>query len=153
MTRPAPKEVATAGFTYIELVSVIAITSILALTAYPLINGKGPGLQATAGIVKADIQFTQSMAMSAGTARSIVFIKDSGRYSYALDGAGADGYHRDLTDLGAGVAMGGDMTVTFNSLGEPMDLTEDVEVSVVQGADSLGLVISAYTGRVALKVD
>ncbi len=137
------------GFTYIELITVTVLLSLLAIAAYPLISsGRGLKLNAAIKVVKADIQFTQRRAMSDGAASSITFTGGRSAYTYGIAGGGVAPYSRDLAEFDPALSIGSTITVTFNSLGEPTPMTEDTSITVTRQGESLSLIITSHTGKV-----
>jgi prepilin-type N-terminal cleavage/methylation domain-containing protein len=98
------------GFTILELVVVIIILSVLAVSiGYKIIST--PDTSSIVGVdqVIADIQYVQTLAMASMAQKSIIFTSGSGTYNMA-------GETRRMP--GSAVA-GNTVTFTFNSLGEP----------------------------------
>lgn len=138
-----------AGFTFIELVTVIVILSALMVSAYPLLSrNNGLGLDAAAKLVKADIYFTQRRAMLDGSSLSIMFTQGSSAYIYGVAGGGAASYSRNLAEIDSSVFIGSTITFTFNSLGEPVSITEDTPVLVSRPDESVSLIVTSYTGKI-----
>lgn len=137
------------GYTFIELVTVIVILSVLTLFAYPLFSrNNGLTLDAAAKLVKADIRFTQRMAMTDGATRSIIFIQGQSAYTYGVLSDGITPYSRDLAEIDASVFIGSTVTFAFNSLGEPISIAGDTQVSVSTPGESVSFLVTAYTGKI-----
>lgn len=138
------------GYTFIELVTVIVILSILAVSAYPLFSQNNSlGLDAAAKLVKADIRFTQRLAMISGSTRSILFTQGASEYTYGVSSDGTTPYSRDLAEIDSSVFIGSTITFVFNSLGEPVSITDDTLVSVSDPGESVSLIVTSYTGKIS----
>lgn len=136
------------GFTLIELVVVIIITSILSLAAYPLFKGSaGMGLGAAAEIVKSDIRHTQAVAMTSGEAKSIVFTGGKSSYAYSAGEGGSE--TRDLNSISGGVAVASNETITFNTLGEPVGGGASIVLTMKGG--SVTVTVEPYTGKTMIE--
>lgn len=138
-----------AGYTFIELITVIVVLSALAVFAYPsFLRNSGLGLDAAAKLVKADIRFTQRLAMIDGSPRSIAFTQGQSAYTYGVLSGGVTPYSRDLAEIDSSVFIGSTITFAFNSLGEPVSITEDTQVFVSSPGESVSLLVTSYTGKI-----
>ena len=69
------------GFTLIELIIVIVIISIAALTAIPMMSSAASvQIRSAANMLTADLEYAKSMAISRGQKFSVVFDKDTEKY-------------------------------------------------------------------------
>ena len=69
------------GFTLVELIIVVVILSIVALTAIPMMSSAaGIQIRSAANMIAADIEYARSMAISKGQYYSVVFNKDTDSY-------------------------------------------------------------------------
>jgi len=140
------------GFTILELVIVISITSIIALSAYPLLQSDGQmSLDTAARVVKTDILFTQQLAMSEGQSRSVTFVSGQSWYQYGYGVSGPEPQRRDLAQMDGSLVVGSDITVTFNSLGEPSPMTTDTSIAILGRDKSISVSVTAYTGKTAIR--
>lgn len=132
------------------MVTVIVILSVLAITAYPLFLGNsGLGLDSAVKLVKADIRFTQRQAMIQGATRSIVFTQGQSAYAYGVSPDAITPYSRNLAELDASVFIGSTVTLTFNSLGEPVSITNDTQVSISSPGESASFIVTSFTGKIS----
>lgn len=138
------------GFTMIELLLVIVVLSLLYVAAAPAFSGwRGPGLDAAARVIKSDILMTQRRAMAEGASRSIVFTGGGSGYGFVPGPGGLPSQTRDLSGFGAGVAVQTGLTLSFNSLGEPLAESETV-VTITDGSRAATVTVTPYTGKVTL---
>ncbi len=69
------------GFTLVELIIVIVIISIAALTAIPMMSSAaGVQIRSAANMLTADLEYAKSMSISRGQNYSVVFDKDAESY-------------------------------------------------------------------------
>lgn len=134
------------GFTLIELIMVLVIIGIIAVSVAPTVDQTPFNLQNAADLIKSDILFTQRRAMGELTTHNISFNSGSGTYTRAGD-------TRDLTELNSGLTLSttftGD-TLTFNSLGEPNGITSPATITVSLGGSTQNLTVEPYTGYVTI---
>lgn len=137
------------GYTFIEMITVIVILSALAVWAYPLfLQNSGFGLDAAVKLVKADIRFTQRQAMIQGATRSIMFTQGQSVYVYGVSGDAITPYSRNLAELDSSVFIGSTLTLAFNSLGEPVSIADDTQVSISSSGESASLIVTSFTGKI-----
>ncbi len=73
---------ANGGFTLIEIIIVIVILAIAAMTAIPLMSSAGSvQIRSAANIIAADLEYARSMAISRGQNYSVVFDESTESYS------------------------------------------------------------------------
>lgn len=138
------------GFTMIELLLAIAVLSLLYLAAAPAFSGwRGPGMGAAARVIKSDILMTQRRAMTEGASRSIIFTGGGSGYDFVPGPGGSPSQTRDLSAFGAGIAVQTGLTLSFNSLGEPLAESETV-VTITDGHSAATVTVTPYTGKVTL---
>ena len=69
------------GFTLIEIIIVVVILAIAAMTAIPLISSGGSvQIRAAANMITADLEYARSMSISRGQNYSVVFDKNTESY-------------------------------------------------------------------------
>lgn len=128
---------------------VIVILSTLTVSVYPLFSrNNGLKLDAAVKLVKADIRFTQRVAMLEGASRSITFTQGESMYTYGVLSDGATPNLRDLSEIGSSVFIGSTVTIIFNSLGEPISMTDDTPVTISTPSESIWFLVTAYTGKI-----
>jgi len=94
------------GFTTIELIMVMIIIAVIAVTAIPKFTSMSDvSVGGAAEMIQADIRYAQELAMAEHTAKSVNFTSGAG--SYSVDS--------ETQDLPSGVTISNDFTVTFNS--------------------------------------
>lgn len=102
------------GFTLTEIIMVIILVGILAVSAVPkFMDTSAFSLEGAAAVVVADIRYTQELAMSEHTDKSITFA--AGATSYTVDSR--------MVNLPSRVSINcvsGTGEFKFNSLGEPI---------------------------------
>lgn len=157
------------GFTLIELLIVIVIIGISAAIAVPLISSAASiQIRAAGGIVAADLEYAKSMAITTGEDHKVVFNVGNDSYeirkvvnsstdeaiehpvtkrdqyvvNFATDGR-LDRVHLDSTTFT-------DDTVTFDSLGRPVDLATEGEVELQAGGITRTVTVEAMTGFISV---
>jgi prepilin-type N-terminal cleavage/methylation domain-containing protein len=71
----------SSGFTLIELIIVVVIISIAALTAVPMMSSAASvQIRSAANMISADLEYAKSMAISRGQKFSVVFDKNTESY-------------------------------------------------------------------------
>jgi prepilin-type N-terminal cleavage/methylation domain-containing protein len=69
------------GFTLIEIIIVVVILAIAAMTAIPLMSSGGSvQIRSASNLIAADLEYARSMAISRGQNFSVVFDKDTESY-------------------------------------------------------------------------
>ena len=152
------------GFTLVELIIVVVILSIVALTAVPMM-GSAAGIQirSAANMIAADIEYARSMAISRGQNYSVQFDKDTDSYQI-VDQTGAVIQHPvkkgftyivnfqnesrlnrvDITS----VNFNGTQIVTFDCLGSPSN-TSTGSVNLQAGGITTTITVEPVTGFVS----
>ena len=127
------------GFTIIELMMVVVLIGILAVSVVPkFVDTSGISLVGAAAMVAADIRYTQELAMSTNSSKTIVFTTSNDNYT--VDSRNVD--------LPSKVSISSGMTFTFNSLGEPTT-GGGSSVTLSAGAETKTITVENYTGRVS----
>jgi type II secretory pathway pseudopilin PulG len=131
--------------TLIELVMVMVIIGTLSAVAIPRIDWtifSKASVDGAAYLIASDIRYTQEFAMANRVSKRIIFTSGSSVYTFqpphGLDPSGR---------LPSGVTMGSNLTIAFNSLGEPIT-GGGGSVVVSGGGQSKTIGIVNYTGKV-----
>ena len=128
------------GFTTIELIMVMIIIAVIAVTAIPKFTSMSVvSVGGAAEMIQADIRYTQELAMAGYEAKTITFA--SGSSSYSVDS--------ETQELPSGVTISNNFTVTFNSLGEPI-AGGGGSVSISGAGNSNTITVSDYTGKTTI---
>ena len=154
----------SAGFTLTELVIVIALISILAVSVLTQWPGRSLNLDGLAHQLAGDIRYVQSLSMTRGQRFRIEFSND--RYNMK-DQAGATIAHPVVgaTDVLLDPAVGLSTTnvpngyLVFDGKGAPFEddnlpgdpLAGDAEIELSIGTDARKVVVSRETGRVLVQ--
>ena len=136
------------GFTLVELIMVVVLISILAVSVVPkLMDTSAISLQGGAAMVVADIRYTQELAMSTHENKKIRFTESSDTYTLRnID----DSVFRTV-ELPSRVTVKlptGTTTYTFNSLGEPLE-GGGTTLTIEAGSSTKTITVDRYTGRVS----
>jgi prepilin-type N-terminal cleavage/methylation domain-containing protein len=130
---------ASPGFTLIELIMVIVLISILAVSVVPkFMDTSAISLQGGAAMVVADIRYTQELAMSTHAPKTITFATDDTFYTV----------NSQTMNLPSRVSISSGVTFTFNSLGEPA-AGGGSSVEIQAGSSTKTITVESYTGRVS----
>ncbi|MBC8218789.1 MAG: prepilin-type N-terminal cleavage/methylation domain-containing protein [Planctomycetes bacterium] len=150
------------GFTVIEILIVVVILAIAAMTAIPMISSAGSIQVRSAGnMIAADLEYAKSLAITKGQRFSVVF--DTSAESYSIedqDGTtiahpvkkGFD-YVMDLQDEGldkvdiTGANFSGASHVEFDYLGSPDD---GGAVTVQGGGITVTISVEPVTGYITV---
>ena len=133
------------GVTLIELIAVMAVIGILAVTVLPKIDFGATSSQTSvdgaAYIIASDIRYAQEFAMANRTSKTVTFSAGGNTYTFNpvnnLDPTG---------QLPSGATTTA-LTLTFNSLGEPTTGGGGT-VTVSVGGVSRTITVLQYTGKV-----
>jgi len=152
------------GFTMIELLIVVFILSIAALTAVPMMSSAGSvQVRSAAHKIAADLAYAKSMAISRGQDYSVVF--DAATESYQIEEAllgivvphpvkKGSKYTVDLTNEGLDrvdvtvVDFNGNPNVTFDPLGSP---DNGGTVTVTATGLVMTVTVEPVTGYISVK--
>jgi prepilin-type N-terminal cleavage/methylation domain-containing protein len=156
------------GFTIIELLIVVVILSIVALTAIPMMSSAASiQIRSAANIIAADIEYARSMAISRGQNYSVEFDKNTDRY-WIEDQAGnviphpvKKGFPYEMkfrtesrlsrVDI-TNANFNGTQTVTFDCLGSPVSISSEGTVNLQAGAISATIRVEPVTGFVSISI-
>ena len=150
----------TEGYSLIELIMVIVMTGIITAVALPRLTGfSGVDAYSAAKQVKADIRYTQELAVSKFRETTIIFDADTDPGTYVITSSGTNPtlLNRALPPSSKATfnAVGDGTTgleYTFNSYGEP-DITTGVDdtLTISTSGDSKDIKVIAMTGRAAIQ--
>jgi prepilin-type N-terminal cleavage/methylation domain-containing protein len=127
------------GFTLIELIMVIVLISILAVSVVPkFMDTSAISLVGAAAVVVADIRYTQELAMSTHAPKTITFTTNDTFYTVVSQ----------TMNLPSRVSISSGATFTFNSLGEPTT-GGGSSVEIQAGSSTKTISVDSYTGRVS----
>jgi MSHA pilin protein MshC len=134
------------GFTLIEVVLIMVIVGILAVTVMPRIDftlSTRASVDGAAYIVASDIRYAQEWAMANRVSKTVTFATATPTVytfspSSSLDPSG---------QLPSGVTITTNYTVQFNSLGEPI-AGGGGSVTVSAGGQTRTISVVNYTGKV-----
>jgi prepilin-type N-terminal cleavage/methylation domain-containing protein len=133
------------GFSIIELAAVIALISILAITATPSFLAQDEATLASAAqTLAADLRVSRMNAVWGGSSRSVILSAGTGAYIY--DSANGAGKTRDLEQIRRGIAVGAQSSVSFNSLGESGPDTATISLSL--NGLSRTVTVSPFTAKI-----
>jgi prepilin-type N-terminal cleavage/methylation domain-containing protein len=148
------------GFTLIELVVVIAVTGVLAVTAAVVIyNYKSSYLPIAANKIKSDIEHARGLAMMRqGTTYGVFFDDANDRYTVyqgsILTPVADPQTKQDLIETFSkwpGLSItGGDYTVEFDQFGAP-STGGGGGVTITDGSGTRTISVGAVTGKVTVQ--
>ena len=136
----------SAGFTLIELIMVIVLIGIVAVSVLPkFVDTSSFSLEGATAMVVADIRYTQELAMGNGDDKKAAFTQNSTTYTLK----NSDDTVFKTSELPSGVTVSSsNITFTFNSLGEPTT-GGGSSVTLSAGGDTRTVTVESYTGRVS----
>jgi len=127
------------GFTLVELIMVIVLISIIAVSVIPkFLDTSAFSLEGAASMAAADIRYTQELAMGTNNPKTIVFTTTNTHYT--VDSRNVN--------LPSRVTISSGATFTFNSLGEPT-AGGGSSVTLSAGTQTKTITVESYTGRVS----
>jgi prepilin-type N-terminal cleavage/methylation domain-containing protein len=134
------------GMTLIELLAALVIIGILSAIVVTRLDLSFTSSRASvdggAYMIASDIRYAQEFAMANRVSKSVVFNSGSSVYTFNLTSS-----FDPSGQLPSGVTIGGNFTVTFNSLGEPT-AGGGGSVTVSGGGLSRTISVVNYTGKV-----
>jgi len=144
------------GMTLVEVIAVLAIIGILAVVVLPRIDfGSTSSMASVNGaayMVASDIRYAQEFAMANRVSKSVIFSTLTPTVYTFSPASGLDSTPR----LPSGVTILDNLTITFNSLGEPVSIppvippTSYVSVRVSAGGQNKEIRIQNFTGKVSI---
>lgn len=133
------------GMTFLEIIIVMLIISILAAVFIPRLDlgiSTKAAVEGAAFMIASDIRYAQEFSMATGVNKSIIFTAGSNFYSFlpthTLDPSG---------QLPAAVRLGNSLTITFNSFGEPIG-GGGGSLTIIGNGESKRITVLLYTGKV-----
>jgi len=146
------------GMTLVEVIAVLAIIGILAVVVLPRIDfGTASSTASVAGaayMIASDIRYAQEFAMANRVSKTVTFSNAAPANVYTFSPtSGLDSSGR----LPSGVTILDNLTITFNSLGEPVSIppatppTSYVSVRVSAGGQNKEIRIQNFTGKVSIR--
>lgn len=133
------------GVTLIELVMIIVLIGILAVSVVPkFLSTSAFKLEGGAAMVAADIRYAQELAMSTHAARKVAFTQSSGTYSLK----NSDDTVFQTVELPSGVTVSSsNITFTFSSLGDPVG--GGGSITIEAGGNQKTINVEDDTGQVS----
>ena len=150
------------GFTLIEIIIVVTILAIAAMTTIPMMSSAASvQIRAASNIIAADLEYARSMAISRGQEYSIVF--DPGAESYCIKDQGGTviehpvkkgfDYEINFSTDGRLDKVGIDNTtlpansVTFDPLGSP---DNGGTIALIAGSSTVDITVEPVTGYISI---
>ncbi len=152
------------GFTVIEILVLAVILTIVALTAVPMLSSAGTmQIRAAANMIAADLEYAKSMAIGKGQDYSIRFDQNAESYQiedqstaviphpvkkgfdYIVDFQSESRLSR--VDI-SGANFGGDVDVTFDSLGSP---DSGGTVTLSANGTTVTITVEPITGYISIQ--
>jgi prepilin-type N-terminal cleavage/methylation domain-containing protein len=134
------------GVTLIESIMVIGIIAILSVVVIPKLDfgltSSRASVDGAAYMIASDIRYAQEFAMANRVSKSVTFTSGSSVYTFSPT-SGLDQTGR----LPSGATIGSNLTITFNSLGEPTS-GGGGSVTVSGGGQTRTISVVNYTGKV-----
>lgn len=132
------------GFTLIEVVAVIIIMAVLCAIVIPKVSVGSFNLRNASYVVASDIVITQMEAMTMHRQFAVNISEGSTTYSYG------NGHNRDLSEISPNLSFSAGSPMTFNSLGEPLELTGQMVITITNGSATQSITVEPYTGKLTL---
>lgn len=150
------------GFTIIELVAVIVLLGILAISIVPRYPGKSIELNGQIEQLAGDIRFAQSLSMTHGARHCIFFNTGAASYQFrntncttavAHPATGSSGY---VSLSNATMALGNisGSFIEFDTRGKPYTFTapaSNATVTLTSSGETRSVSVSPETGRVLVQ--
>lgn len=142
-----------AGFSLIEIISVILLLGIIAAVVAPKFDTSGINADTTADSIKADLKFVQELAMSRNpqTAGAIGITFTQGASSYTITDPGSSGIFTQTRTLPQGITItSATTTLSFDKYGEPEIATASVSIQISVGGQTKTISVEQYSGKVTI---
>jgi type II secretion system protein H len=159
----------SSGFTLIEILIVVVIIAIAAMTAIPMMSSAGSvQIRSAANMIAADLEYAKSMAIARGQNFSVVFDKNTDSYSIK-DKTGSvishpvkkgSNYIVGLRDKGldkvdiTDVDFDGKSTVKFDYLGSPYNADNNPlnrgVIKLQAGGKTITITVEPVTGFISI---
>ncbi|MFT4580055.1 MAG: prepilin-type N-terminal cleavage/methylation domain-containing protein [Nitrospinales bacterium] len=130
------------GFTLVELVFVILCLGILSAVAIPSFDRSSITATLSAHTVQTDVKYIQDLAMTRNQNVTIEFL--AGAKSYMVTGDPGGVYPAEMRELPQGATILANITIDFNSAGEPSSADY---ITLVSGSETATVAIEQFTGR------
>lgn len=149
------------GLTLLEVITVLALISILSVVALSRQQGVQATLPAATNVLKAHLRYAQSRALNSNTAWGINYDPDQGRYWLFNSDAPATHRHlpgeeaMDIDLAGRGISItNGNFIISFDGWGRPCSdtggtSTRSADLSLAlkdAGGNTTGITITRNTG-------
>ena len=158
------------GFTLVEIIVVVVIISIAAVIAIPMLSSAADmQIRSAANIIAADMEYAKSMAISRQKNYSVIFDVNNNSYQIESDGSVishpvnasgnfivsfASDSRLDRVDISA-VDFNSDLTVTFDYLGSPFDVSNQPlnngQVTLVADGITVNVTVEPVTGYITVE--
>ena len=139
------------GMTLIELLAALVIIGILSAIVVTRLDlsftSSRVSVDGGAYMIASDIRYAQEFAMANRVLKTVTFNAGSSVYTFSSNPASPSDNMDPSGQLPSGVTIGGNFTVTFNSLGEPT-AGGGGSVTVSGGGLSRTISVVNYTGKV-----
>jgi prepilin-type N-terminal cleavage/methylation domain-containing protein len=129
------------GYTLVELILVMVLIAVVSVVAIPkFFDTTAISIEGAAGMIAADIRYTQELAMGTHQDKQVVFAAVDDK-DYTVDSR--------TVNFPSNVSILIPQTFTFNSLGEPIAGGGSC-VEIQAGCDCKKICVENYTGRVSV---
>ena len=153
------------GFTLIEVLLVIVILAIAAVTTIPMLSsGASMQIRSASNMIAADLEYAKSMAISRGQDYSVVFV--TATESYRIEDQGNNviphpvkkGFDYDinfsndsrLNKVNIENTTFSSDTITFNCLGSPKNLNSDGIITLSADGMTATITVEPVTGYISV---
>lgn len=145
------ERVGVRGISLIEVILVMVIIAILAAVVIPRMDvtlSSSASVDGAAYMIASDIRYVQECAMANRVSKSVAFTSGSNVYTFPATSPSTSNLDPSGR-LPTGATIGSNLTVTFNSLGEPI-AGGGGSVTVSGGGQTKTISVSNYTGKVSI---